>query len=72
MSLKEDDHNARWYVINHAGGKTPSISWTRRGYASACSMVLYTAWTFEWESTSRTPPFDLEEVLKDVGKDAWE
>ena len=71
VSLKEDDLNARWYVINHAGGKTPSISWTRRGYASACSLVLHTAWTFEWESNALAPPFDMDELLKDVDTDAW-
>ena len=72
VSLKEDDLNARWYVINHAGGKSPSISWTRRGYASACSLVLHTAWTFEWESNALAPPFDMDELLKDIGTDAWE
>jgi hypothetical protein len=64
VSLKEDDLNARWYVINQQGGTPRSISWTRRGYAQACSEVLYTAWTFEFESTGLTPPFDLGGVLK--------
>ena len=72
VSLKEDDLNARWYVVNHAGGAPVSISWTRRGYSEACSMVLYTAWTFEWESTSLTPPFDMDLVLKDAGKELFE
>jgi hypothetical protein len=66
VSLKEDDLNARWYVINHQGGTPRSISWTRRGHAKACSEVLYTAWTYEWESTGLTPPFDLGGVLRDV------
>jgi hypothetical protein len=69
VSLKEDDLNARWYIINHAGGKTPSISWTRRGYASACSLVLHIAWTFEWESNGVAPPFDMDELLKDINAD---
>ena len=72
VSLKEDDLNARWYVVNHAGGTPVSISWTRRGYSEACSMVLHTAWTFEWESTSLTPPFDMDLVLKDAGKELFE
>ena len=69
MSLKDDDLNARWYVIIHAGGTPRSISWTKRGYAKACSEVMYTAWTCEWESTFLTPPFDLDAVLKDAGID---
>ena len=41
-----------------------------RAHAEACSIVLKTAWTFEWGSTSPAPPFDLDAVLKDAGKDS--
>ena len=66
MSLKEDDLNARWYLINKTSGVVRSVSWTRRGHAKACSEVLQTAWTFHYEESGVMPEFDMEELVKDL------
>jgi hypothetical protein len=63
VRLAVDDRQGRWYVVFKDDVRPRSISWTKRGYAMACSEVLHTAWVYHVEDTGEYPPFDIEELV---------
>ena len=68
IKLVCDDYNGRWRVISEAELIWRSVSWTKRGYAKAASLVLHTAWTFHFDATGEQPEFDIDELEKDFAE----
>jgi hypothetical protein len=68
IKLVCDDYNGRWRVIFEAELIWRSVSWTKRGYAKAASLVLHTAWTFHFDATGEQPEFDIDELEKDFAE----
>lgn len=62
---QQHDCNGRWYILY--GDRAPrSISWTKRGYSSAASMAIWTAWELHKEATGLHPPWNLSALDKEA------
>jgi hypothetical protein len=65
IDVIQDDYNGRWKIVSQTG-EWRSVSWTRRGFPSACALGMYYAWRFFEDITGATSRVNMEDLAKTV------